>query len=154
MAFSEVHTALRQGMVDGTENPISNLYTKKMHEVQKHLTLSQHGYLGYAVIVNKVFWEGLPEEIRLTLEQVIKETTAYERGIVQQEEQAALDAVKKAGTTQVHLLSLEDRRKWWRALLPVHKAFEPTIGKDLIQATYRVAKDVEQDAQARGKRQN
>ena len=60
MAFSEVYTALQQGMVDGTENPVSNLYTQKMNEVQKHLTISGHGYLGYAVITNKKFWEGLP----------------------------------------------------------------------------------------------
>jgi C4-dicarboxylate-binding protein DctP len=56
MAFSEVYQALQTGVVDGTENPISNLYTQKMHEVQKHLALTEHGYLGYAVIVNKKFW--------------------------------------------------------------------------------------------------
>jgi hypothetical protein len=62
MAFSEVYQALQTGVVDGTENPISNLYTQKMHEVQKHLTLTDHGYLGYAVIVNKKFWDGLPAD--------------------------------------------------------------------------------------------
>ena len=64
MAFSEVYQALQTGVVDGTENPISNLYTQKMHEVQKHLTLTEHGYLGYAVITNKKFWDGLPADIR------------------------------------------------------------------------------------------
>ena len=63
MAFSEVYQALQTGVVDGTENPISNLYTQKMHEVQKYLTLTDHGYLGYAVIVNKKFWDGLPADI-------------------------------------------------------------------------------------------
>ncbi|MBL8416209.1 MAG: DctP family TRAP transporter solute-binding subunit, partial [Propionivibrio sp.] len=58
MAFSEVYQALQTGVVDGTENPMSNLYTQKMHEVQKHLTITEHGYLGYAVIVNKKFWDG------------------------------------------------------------------------------------------------
>ena len=52
MAFSEVYQALQTGVVDGTENPPSNMYTQKMHEVQKHATVSNHGYLGYAVIVN------------------------------------------------------------------------------------------------------
>ena len=64
MAFSEVYQALQTGVVDGTENPPSNMYTQKMHEVQKHATLTNHGYLGYAVIVNKKFWDGLPAEIR------------------------------------------------------------------------------------------
>ena len=64
MAFSEVYQALQTGVVDGTENPPSNLYTQKMYEVQKHMTISDHGYLGYAVIVNKKFWDGLPADIR------------------------------------------------------------------------------------------
>ena len=64
MAFSEVYQALQTGVVDGTENPPSNFYTQKMNEVQKYLTLTNHGYLGYAVIVNKKFWDGLPADIR------------------------------------------------------------------------------------------
>lgn len=62
MAFSEVYQALQTGVVDGTENPISNFYTQKMHEVQKYMTITDHGYLGYAVIVNKKFWEELPAD--------------------------------------------------------------------------------------------
>src|SRR6185369_6818791 len=72
MAFSEVYQALQTGVVDGTENPTSNLYTQKMHEVQKHLSLTEHGYLGYAVIVNKKFWDGLPADVRAPLEQAMK----------------------------------------------------------------------------------
>lgn len=143
MAFSEVHSALQQGVVDGTENPVSNLYTKKMHQVQKHLTLSQHGYLGYAVIVNKAFWEGLPTDVRKILEQAMREATAYERDIAQKENDEALARVRAAGTTEVHVLPLTERIKWWRALLPVHKAFEDKIGRDLIQAAYRAAAEVE-----------
>ena len=68
MAFSEVYQALKTGVVDGTENPLSNLYTQKMFEVQKYLTITDHGYLGYAVIVNKKFWDGLPADIRKQLD--------------------------------------------------------------------------------------
>jgi C4-dicarboxylate-binding protein DctP len=64
MAFSEVYQALQTGVVDGTENPHSNLYTQKMHEVQKYPDPTDHGYLGYAVIVNKKFWDGLPADVR------------------------------------------------------------------------------------------
>jgi C4-dicarboxylate-binding protein DctP len=69
MAFSEVYQALQTGVVDGTENPPSNFYTQKMHEVQKYTALTDHGYIGYAVIVNKKFWDGLPADIRTTLER-------------------------------------------------------------------------------------
>ncbi|HQX07010.1 MAG TPA: DctP family TRAP transporter solute-binding subunit, partial [Zoogloea sp.] len=68
MAFSEVYQALQTGVVDGTENPHSNMFTQKMHEVQKHLTVTDHGYLGYAVIANKKFWDGLPADVRGQLE--------------------------------------------------------------------------------------
>jgi C4-dicarboxylate-binding protein DctP len=66
MAFSEVYQALQTGVVDGTENPPSNFYTQKMQEVQKYLALTEHGYLGYAVIVNKKFWDALPADVRST----------------------------------------------------------------------------------------
>ena len=68
MAFSEVYQAMQTGVVDGNENTPSNIYTQKMHEVQKDMTISNHGYIGYAVIVNKKFWDGLPADIRTKLE--------------------------------------------------------------------------------------
>ncbi len=153
MAFSEVYSALQQGVVDGTENPMSNLYTQKMHEVQKHLTLSDHGYLGYAVIVNKRFWEGLPADIRATLEKAMQDATEFERAIAQRDNDDALAAVRRAGTTEVYVLPFRDRVVWHRALLPVHKEFERIIGRDFIQAVYQVAADVEKEKAAQPARQ-
>ena len=86
MAFSEVYQALQTGVVDGTENPPSNFYTQKMQEVQKYLALTNHGYLGYAVIVNKKFWDGLPADIRTTLEGAMKDATKYANDIAQEGE--------------------------------------------------------------------
>lgn len=148
MAFSEVYTGLQQGVVDGTENPMSNLYTQKMHEVQKHLTLSDHGYLGYAVIVNKAFWDGLKPDIRAQLEKAMKEATAYERKIAQEENDDALAKVKAAGTTEIYILPNEGRRVWQKALLPVHEQFADVVGKDTIQAIYRTAAAVEKEEKA------
>jgi C4-dicarboxylate-binding protein DctP len=149
MAFSEVYTGLQQGVVDGTENPVSNLYTQKMHEVQKHLTISDHGYLGYAVIVNKKFWEGLPKDLRATLEQAMKDATAYERDIAQKENDEALAKVKAAGTTEVYVLSLEGRLAWHKVLLPVHEQFMDVIGKDTIHGIYAIAAQVEKEKAAK-----
>lgn len=145
MAFSEVYTALQQGVVDGTENPVSNLYTQKMYEVQKYLTISDHGYLGYAVITNKKFWEGLPADIRAILDQAMKETTQYEREIAQKENDDALAAVRAAKTTEVYILPDNDRLAWQKALLPVHTQFENSIGKDLVYAIYNIAAQVEKE---------
>ena len=93
MAFSEVYQGLQTGVVDGTENPPSNMYTQKMNEVQKHATLSNHGYLGYAVIVNKEFWDGLPEDVRGQLEKAMAESSVYANGIAQEENEKALQAM-------------------------------------------------------------
>ncbi|MCM0044801.1 MAG: TRAP transporter substrate-binding protein [Burkholderiaceae bacterium] len=139
MAFSEVYQALQTGVVDGTENPPSNLYTQKMHEVQKHLTATNHGYIGYAVIVNKKFWDKLPADIRAQLEGAMKEATLYADKIAQQENDAALEAVKKSGKTAVHLPTEAEKAEWRRALLPVHAKMADRIGKDLIDAVNQTA---------------
>lgn len=132
LAFSEVYQALQTGVVDGTENPPSNLYTQKMHEVQKHVTVTNHGYLGYAVIVNKKFWDGLPADIRAQLDEAMKAATKYANAIAQQENDNALEAVKKSGKTTVYVLTDKEKAEWRKALLPVQKEMEGRIGKDLI----------------------
>jgi C4-dicarboxylate-binding protein DctP len=137
MAFSEVYQALQTGVVDGTENPPSNLYTQKMHEVQKFLTISEHGYLGYAVIVNKKFWEGLPADIRKTLEGAMKDATKYANDIARKENDDAVEAVKKSGKTQIVTLTAEEKKAWKKALVKVHQEAESRVGKDLIQSIYK-----------------
>ena len=137
MAFSEVYQALQTGVVDGTENPISNFYTQKMHEVQKYLTITDHGYLGYAVIVNKKFWEGLPADIRGQLETAMTEATDYANKIAKEKNDQDLESVKKSGKTEVTVLSPQERAAFKKAMLPVHKDMEKRIGKDMLDATYK-----------------
>ena len=137
MAFSEVYQALQTGVVDGTENPPSNMYTQKMYEVQKHATLSYHGYLGYAVIVNKKFWDDLPADVRGQLEQAMAEATAFANDIAQAENDKALEAMKAAGKTEFHELSPDERAAWMAALKPVHEEVAGRVGKDLIEAIYK-----------------
>jgi C4-dicarboxylate-binding protein DctP len=137
MAFSEVYQALQTGVVDGTENPPSNMYTQKMNEVQKHATISNHGYLGYAVIVNKAFWDGLPEDVRANLEKAMAESTVYANGIAAEENQKSLEAMKAAGTTEFHEMTEEERAEWLEVLKPVHEEMADRIGADLIQQAYQ-----------------
>lgn len=134
MAFSEVYQAMQTGVVDGSENPPSNILTQKMHEVQKHLTVTNHGYIGYAVIVNKKFWDKLPADIRAQLEAAMKEATDYANNIAQQENDQALENIRKSGKTVIYVPTDTERAEWRKALLPVHKAMEDRIGKELIDA--------------------
>ncbi len=137
MAFSEVYQALQTGVVDGTENPISNFYTQKMHEVQKNLTLTNHGYLGYAVIVNKKFWDGLPGDVRTTLEGAMRDATTYANQIAEKENNDDLARVKASGKTQVYTPTPAERAAFKKALVPVHQKMSDRIGPDLIKAIYK-----------------
>jgi C4-dicarboxylate-binding protein DctP len=137
MAFSEVYQALQTGVVDGTENPPSNLYTQKMNEVQKYVTVSNHGVIEYAVITNKKFWDGLPADVRATLAGAMKDATQYANDIAKQENDDALAKVKATGKTQILELPADEKRAWKRALLKVHRESEATIGKALIQEIYK-----------------
>jgi C4-dicarboxylate-binding protein DctP len=137
MAFSEVYQALQTGVVDGTENPISNFSTQKLHEVQKHLSLTNHGYLGYAVIVNKKFWDGLPADVRGQLEQAMKEATTYANQIAQEENDLALAVVKKSGKTTVYVPTPEERLALKKAMVPVHTKMADRVGKETLQTIYK-----------------
>ncbi|HEX4884894.1 MAG TPA: TRAP transporter substrate-binding protein [Casimicrobiaceae bacterium] len=136
MAFSEVYQALQTGVVDGTENPPSNLYTQKMHEVQKYVAVTNHGYLGYAVIVNKKFWDGLPADVRTGLEAAMAEATKYANQIAKEENDQSLEKVKASGKSQVYVPTAAEKAQWKKALVGVHKEMEGRIGKDTIQAVY------------------
>ena len=140
MAFSDVYQALQTGVVDGTENPPSNMYTQKMHEVQKHATLSNHGYLGYAVIVNKSFWDKLPSDIRQGLEKAMAEATAYANNISEQENEQAIVEIKKSGRTTFYELTPQEQAAWHTALEPVTHEMASRVGKDLIDDFQRETK--------------
>lgn len=137
MRFGEVYQALQTGVVDGTENPPSNFYTQDMQNAQSHLTVSRHGYLGYAVVVNKKFWEGLPPGIRSALEDAMHEATRYANAIAQEENDQALEAVRRSGKTEIHVLSDEERRQWRDALAAANPEMEARIGAKLVDAIKR-----------------
>ena len=132
MAFSEVYQALQTGVVDGEENTASNIYTQKMHEVQKYLTLTNHGYIGYVVVVNKKFWDGLPADIRGQLETAMKEATAFGNGQSAKENDDALEAIRKAGKTEIITLSPEQDAAMRKAMDPVYKDVASRVGQPLI----------------------
>jgi C4-dicarboxylate-binding protein DctP len=137
MAFSEVYQALQTGVVDGTENPHSNLYSQKMNEVQKHVTITDHGFVGYAVVVNKKFWDGLPADIRAQLTQAMAEATKFTNDSAFKDNEDALAKVRATGKTEILTLSKADRVPWKRALIKVHKEMEPRVGAEILQAVYK-----------------
>lgn len=137
MAFSELYQALQSGVVDGCEGVPSNFYTQRTYEVQKHTTISNHGHLAYAVIVNKKFWDGLPADIRGQLEGSLKEASTYANAIAATENSIALDKMKASGKTTIYTLTPAETAEWKKALMPVHKEMESRVGKATIDAVYK-----------------
>jgi len=142
LAFSEVYQALQTGVVDGTENTPSNEYTQKMHEVQKYTTNSGHGYIGYAVITNKKFWDGLPADIRGQLEKAMKDATVYANEIAQKENDDAMEAMRKSGRTEIIELTAEQKLAWRKALEPVYQEMAARLGQETIDEFQKETKAV------------
>src|ERR1700735_4240939 len=132
MAFSEVYQALQTGVVDGEENTTSNIYSQKMHEVQKYMTMTNHGYIGYVVVVNKKFWDGLPADIRTTLEKAMKEATEFGNGQSAKENDDALAEIKKTGKTEIITLTPEQDADMRKAMDRENKDVARRVGQPLI----------------------
>lgn len=139
MAFSEVYQALQTGVVDGCENTPSNYYTQKFYEVQKHITVSNHAHLQYAVITNTKFWTGLPAPIRAQLEKAMKEASDYTNSIAKEENVDALAKIKASGKTTLHTLTPEQVTAWKTAFKPVYKEAEKRVGKQIVDDLLKAA---------------
>src|SRR5665811_2413542 len=128
MAFSEVYQALQTGVVDSCENTASNYLTQKFHEVQKHITVSYHAHLQYAVIVNTKFWNGLPADIRTQLDKAMDEATDYTNSIAVKENEDALAEIKKSGKTTLHYLTDDQKKAWQTAMAPTYQWAKGRVG--------------------------
>lgn len=140
MAFSEVYQALQTGVVDGQENTWSNIYTQKMHEVQKYITETNHGYIGYVVIVNKKFWDDLPADIRDQLSKAMKEATDFNNAQSQKENDDALAEIRKSGKSEIIKLTPEQDEAMRKAMEPVYKDAASRVGQPLIDEFRKEAK--------------
>jgi C4-dicarboxylate-binding protein DctP len=134
MSFAEVYQGLQTGVVNGAENPWSNIYSQKMHEVQKFITESDHGVLDYMLITNTKFWDGLPADVRSELEKIVAEVTVEVNKQADALNQGDKQRIIDAKTSEIIQLTPEQRGMWRDAMKPVWKEFEGEIGADLITA--------------------
>ncbi|HZT56313.1 MAG TPA: TRAP transporter substrate-binding protein [Burkholderiaceae bacterium] len=142
MPFSEVYQALQSGVVDGTEGVPLNFYTQKIYEVQKHMTLSNHGHLAYAVIVNKKFWDGLPADVRGQLEKAMNEATVYSNKIAATENAEGLDEIKKSGKTEIIVPTAAEMAAMRKAMEPLYQDMASRVGKQLIDDVVKATQGV------------
>jgi C4-dicarboxylate-binding protein DctP len=132
MGFGEVYQALQTGVVDGQENTWSNMYTQKMHEVQKYITETHHGYIGYVVVTNKKFWDGIPADTRAQLDKAMKEATAFGNGQSAKENDDAKAEIIKAGKSEIIKLTPEQDSAMRKAMESVYKDVASRVGQPLI----------------------
>jgi len=134
MSFAEIYQGLQTGVVNAQDNPWSNIYSQKYHEVQKYMVESNHAIGNYLLITNTAFWNGLPAPVRTELEAIIEEVTQEVNRQAEGLNRQAREAIIAAGTSQLIVLTPEERNQWRQALQPVWKQYEPQIGKALIEA--------------------
>jgi C4-dicarboxylate-binding protein DctP len=103
-----------------------------MHEVQKYATVTNHGYIGYVVVVNKKFWDGLPPDIREQCAKAMKEATDFGNNQSAKENDEALDEIKKSGRTEIITLTAEQNEAMRKAMMPVYKEVANRVGQPLI----------------------
>jgi C4-dicarboxylate-binding protein DctP len=142
MAFSEVYQALQTGVVDGQENTWSNIYTQKFHEVQKYTTETNHGYIGYVVVVNKKFWDGLPGDVRAQLEKAMHEATAYANDISEKENAEAKVEIQKSGKTEIIVPTKAENEAMRKAMEPLYHEMGARVGKALLDEVVKETQGV------------
>ncbi|MDI6813728.1 MAG: TRAP transporter substrate-binding protein [Desulfitobacteriaceae bacterium] len=140
IAFGETYAALQQGTVDGQENTFNNIDTQKYQEIQKYLTVTNHGRIDYAVIVNKAFWDGLAPDVREGMDKAMKEATQYEIKVADELDQKSFDKLKSAGKMQITELKPEQLAVFQKAMEPVYTQFESVIGKEIMDAAKAAGK--------------
>lgn len=128
LAFSETRRALATGVVDGTENPVSNFWTQAMHEVQTDLSLTNHGYLGYAVVTNQRLWQHLNDADRQLIHQALRQALVHANQTADAQNDLALSALRQANTTRIHTLTSAQRQRLRQTVQPVHDALARRIG--------------------------
>jgi len=134
MAYTEVYNGLQQSVIEGQENPIANITSKKFYEVQKYMTLTSNAYHGYAAIVNKQAWESLPEDLQMVMTTAFNNARDLSRKLTNELESSALENIKKY--TQVTELTDAQMAAFVKASQPVHEEFRETITSDLLDVVY------------------
>lgn len=133
LAFAEVYNALQQGVIDGQENPYSNIESQNMHTVQDYISVSNHGYVGYVLVINEEFMSGLPDDLQEVVNNAATEASTYNREIAAELNDESRQVIEEEGSTEIIELSSEERQAFKDAVVPsVWEEYSDVIGQDII----------------------
>ncbi len=138
MKFSEVFTALQTGVMDGQENPFTQIYSAKFQEVQKFLSLTGHVYTPAYATVGAKKWASLPADVRKILEDTAKETQAFVYATAAKAEDDLLAKIKAAGVQ----VNEPNKPAFVAASKAVYEEFGQSVkgSKELIDKALALAK--------------
>lgn len=137
LPFSETRRALETGVVDGTENPVSNFWTQGMQAVQSDLSLTGHGYLGYAVVTHQRFWNNLAYSDRRLVQGALDDALVFGDEIADAQNDKALAALHLTGAANIHNPTAAQTRLLKQAALPVHAELAARIGPEWLQTVQK-----------------
>jgi C4-dicarboxylate-binding protein DctP len=140
IAFGETYAALQQGTVDGQENTYNNIDTQKYQEVQKYLSVTNHGRIDYIVLVNNTFFNSLAPDLQKALQESMAEATKFEIEQAELLDKTSLDNLKKGGKMQITELTPAQLGVFQNLMNPIYAQFESVIGKDVIDAAKNASK--------------
>ncbi|MFQ3544334.1 DctP family TRAP transporter solute-binding subunit [Halobacillus rhizosphaerae] len=140
LPFNKVYRNLEVQFIDGEENTFSNIYTKKLYRHQKYLTISNHAYLGYVVLMNGKFWNRLSPENKKIINQALKETTEWNHRHSIETNDQQKRYLMKTNALKIHYLTNEEEKRWKEALGPVYHKAAPIVGKKLMNEVDRLQK--------------
>ena len=129
--FGEVYMALQMKVVDGQENPIPTIYTRKFYEVQPHLSMTRHMLQNNTVIINKRSLEKLSPELQKVLYEEIAALSDKNSKVQQEREASMLEEIRKTGKTAI--VDKPDRTAFSAKMAPAYKALEARWGADNLQ---------------------
>ncbi|MBY6109893.1 TRAP transporter substrate-binding protein [Halomonas sp. DP1Y21-3] len=136
MAFTEVYNGLQQGVVEGQENPLANIYTMRFHEVQDYLSLTSHAYHAYAAVMNKDAWESLPEDLQQVMLEAFDNGRDASRQMTLEDEEVIMSEIKDE--IAINEISDEARQAFVEASMPVHEDYEDVVTPELLHKVYDV----------------
>lgn len=131
--FDQVYTSLEEDEFEGQENTISNIYSRRLYELQSHMTISNHGFLGYAVFMNKEFWDSLPKEVQSSLTAAMDETTSWMIDESMKMNKQQLQVIDSESSIDIHYLSNEERAEWLNKLEPVYHTLLQSVNEDFVK---------------------
>ncbi|WCM14611.1 DctP family TRAP transporter solute-binding subunit [Priestia filamentosa] len=136
--FNDTYSLLDRKEIDGEENTVSNIYSKGFYNVQQNMTITNHGYLAYAVMINRSFWDEQDEETKNIILEAMKEATAWNENEALEKNKEQLQYIRENSSMKIHTLTKKERKEWLNALSPLYKKYEEEFGPSLMKEAIKL----------------